>query len=83
MTNVIPLKRPTIVKVVLTEEDRNIILSIEDNGKGLAKENFAESQTLALLGIRERVDYLGGAIIINEIKNRTSMTISIPCLRHA
>jgi PAS domain S-box-containing protein len=79
LTNIARHAGATKVNVDLKERDGHLILSVKDNGKGLIEEQVKSSHSFGIIGMRERVKYLGGNIEIDsKINEGTSVTISIP-----
>jgi signal transduction histidine kinase len=52
------------VDVSLRVEEGTLLLSIEDDGKGLAPEQLGESKGLGVIGMRERASLIGGSLSI-------------------
>jgi signal transduction histidine kinase len=79
LTNVARHSRADLVKTRLAVEDAHVILEVEDNGRGITPGEMAKRSSLGLLGMRERVLSLGGAI---EIEGRpgagTLVRVSVP-----
>jgi PAS domain S-box-containing protein len=67
LTNVARHSRADLVKTRLAVEDTHVILEVQDNGRGITPGELAKRSSLGLLGMRERVLSLGGAI---EIEGR-------------
>jgi len=84
LTNVIKHSEATLVKVVFSTNDKEIIMSITDNGQGLDKAALNQSQAQAGLGlasIQERALLLNGACIIDSQSGEgTRVEVSIPLL---
>jgi PAS domain S-box-containing protein len=79
MTNVIRHAEATKVKVRVEEKDGQIVLGVEDNGKGITEEQKNDPQSFGLIGIRERVHFFGGeARIRGDRGEGTTLTITIP-----
>lgn len=79
LTNVVRHAKATKVKVSLEEKDKEIVLGVIDNGKGITKKQISDPRSFGLIGIQERVYFLGGNISISGVRNKgTSITISIP-----
>lgn len=79
LTNVARHAEATEVKVNLKLKDGKIILEVKDNGKGIIEKQISDPKSFGLLGIKERVNFLGGHIKINGIRNKgTTITVSIP-----
>ncbi|MGZ5444426.1 MAG: HAMP domain-containing protein [Thermoanaerobaculia bacterium] len=66
LANVIRHAEATEVEVSLAVEDDTAVLEIGDNGKGMSREQIASSQSLGLLGMRERAELLGGSVAIDS-----------------
>jgi signal transduction histidine kinase len=56
-----------------------LVLTVEDNGIGIAEAAIDDRKSLGLLGIRERVLPFGGSIEIAGAQNKgTKVRVSIP-----
>ena len=56
-----------------------VLLLTKDNGKGITKKHFLNSQSFGIMGIRERVNFFGGNVKITGIKDKgTTIMVSIP-----
>ncbi|MFN8289497.1 MAG: PAS domain S-box protein [Chitinophagaceae bacterium] len=66
LTNVIRHSKATRADVELLEEGNNIILRIEDNGKGFIPAEVAGKKTLGLIGMKERTLLMGGKFHISS-----------------
>jgi signal transduction histidine kinase len=84
LTNIIRHAQATHVKVNIKkdniEKDTDIvILTVEDNGKGITEREAFDSKSLGLLGIRERALIYGGEVQINGRKGiGTRVEVIIP-----
>ena len=79
MTNVIKHARATRVKIRLEEKGDMVELSISDNGIGITDENLNKTQSYGIIGMRERIHYCGGEVIINGQPGKgTTVTVQIP-----
>ena len=79
LTNIIRHAQATHVKVSIRKDAGFIILTVEDNGKGIAEREVSDSKSLGLLGIRERALILGGEVQIRGRKGRgTRVEVKIP-----
>ena len=79
LTNVARHSGAGSVKVKLEQNDSDIILTIEDDGKGFDKQKIAEKKTLGILGMKERTSMLGGTYeIISAPEKGTRARIKIP-----
>jgi signal transduction histidine kinase len=78
LTNVARHANASSVKSSLHVEDHQVVLSIEDNGKGFEVKEGAR-KTLGLLGMRERATMIGGALAISSAPGKgTEILITIP-----
>lgn len=65
-----------LVNIVVRQENRQIRVSVQDDGKGFAA---SQEQGLGILGMRERVVRLGGALEVDSESGRgTVVTFSLP-----
>jgi PAS domain S-box-containing protein len=79
LTNVARHANATVVIVSLTQEDGNLVLQIEDDGRGITDREIAGSHSLGLLGMRERVRQFNGDVNISGVAGEgTTITASIP-----
>lgn len=81
LTNVARHARASQVDVLLAEIGSKLSLVIEDNGRGFFPERMETSGHFGLIGIQERVDMLGGRLLIESKPNKgTSLRVEIPLL---
>jgi len=79
LTNVMRHAQATRVKVTLRQEQGVIELGVLDNGIGLSDEQAAGRGSLGILGIRERLLAIGGALNIRGLPGEgTSLRATIP-----
>jgi PAS domain S-box-containing protein len=79
LTNIMRHADATEVKASLKAKDGMITLEVIDNGKGITEEEITNSNSFGLLGIRERVNFLGGNVTISGISNKgTAIKVNIP-----
>jgi PAS domain S-box-containing protein len=79
LINIIRHAEATKIHVNLKEMDGFLILDVIDNGKGIPEEKLSDPHSFGLMGIRERVQYLGGDFEIKGIMNKgTTVTVKIP-----
>src|SRR5262249_37296588 len=50
--------------LVLSVEDGNLHVDVEDDGRGIGPQDLAKVRSLGLKGMRERFAYLGGSLEI-------------------
>jgi two-component system sensor histidine kinase UhpB len=79
LTNVARHAEATEVRCDFLPEDGQLVLRIEDNGKGISPEALANPRSLGLLGMQERAAVLGGEVRIEPGAARgTRMTLRLP-----
>lgn len=79
LTNVARHAHATHAMVALQDRNGALLLTIADDGCGLAADLAGERKTYGLLGMRERVDMLGGSLSIDSAPGRgTHIEVSIP-----
>lgn len=78
LTNVARHSEATRVAVSLVEKEKQLILTITDNGKGF-EEKRGIKKTLGLLGMKERSQMMGGQYSIAGIEGKgTTVTVIVP-----
>jgi PAS domain S-box-containing protein len=79
LTNVARHANAGKVGVELLQKNNQLILSIEDDGKGFDKQKAAEKETLGILGMKERAKMMGGSYEINSVPGKgTTVTVVLP-----
>jgi PAS domain S-box-containing protein len=80
LTNVIRHAKAKSVRVVLAQEDDNIVLIVEDDGIGFCEADLSRSLgCLGLLGMKERAQFCGGDVHISSSPGKgTTVTVRVP-----
>jgi PAS domain S-box-containing protein len=79
LTNVIRHAKASSVKVKLKQSIQGTILTVQDNGIGITKEQIKSNKSLGLVSMHERVRQFNGTIdIFSEKGDGTKLTIFIP-----
>ncbi len=79
LTNVARHAKATEIEIALQFEPDDLIMTIQDNGIGIDPEQLHNSDSLGLLGIRERINFWKGRLIINsEPCSGTTLKAHIP-----
>jgi len=79
LTNIIRHADATRVEIVLREKESGVELIVTDNGKGITEQEIADPKSFGLMGIKERVYFLGGVVAISGSKNKgTTVTVNVP-----
>jgi PAS domain S-box-containing protein len=82
MTNILRHAEATQVQVTLKRHSKNLVLRIQDNGKGISYEQTTNPLSLGILGIKERVRFWGGkSLFVGSPSRGTTMSISVPIIR--
>jgi hypothetical protein len=65
--------------VMLAMEGGELLVEVEDDGRGIAPEDLAKVRSLGLKGMRERVAYLGGSLEIGRApRGGTRLRLRVP-----
>jgi two-component system sensor histidine kinase UhpB len=79
LTNVARHSGATGVCVRLRAGEGVSVLEIEDNGKGIEKEEILSHASLGFLGMRERAQMFGGSVTVSGISGRgTKVRVEVP-----
>ena len=79
LTNIARHAQASHAMVALQDRGDDLLLTIADDGSGLPASLESERKTYGLLGMRERVDMLGGRLAIDSLPGRgTHIEVSIP-----
>jgi signal transduction histidine kinase len=79
LTNVARHANATRIDVAMRVDSGALVLTVEDNGKGIAESSIHDPKSLGLLGMRERVLPFGGAIEIAGVRAKgTKVRVCIP-----
>jgi PAS domain S-box-containing protein len=78
LTNVARHSKATQARIILTEQPRDLVLEVHDNGRGMAADD-ARRGSLGLLGMRERAVFVGGELTLTSAPGQgTVVTARIP-----
>jgi len=81
MNNIVKHAKATLVQIQLQNSDNKVILQINDNGVGYDKNNSGRNDSYGLIGMKERVILLQGALdITSEFGHGTNVRVEIPHL---
>ena len=79
LTNVARHSQANWARVRLKQTAEDISLAVSDNGIGISEQQSSNPSSLGLLGMRERIATLGGALEITSLPGEgTTVWISIP-----
>lgn len=79
LTNILRHAQATSVSIMLAVQGDEIMLEVRDNGRGITEAQKNAAQSLGLLGMRERMLLVGGAIEITGVAGKgTVLTVRVP-----
>jgi signal transduction histidine kinase len=79
LNNVAKHANATRVRVALHIEPDSISLDVTDDGRGITQREMRGSQSLGLLGLRERAIAWGGSVAISgDAKSGTTVSLRLP-----
>lgn len=79
LTNIARHAAATAIKIASKVVDGNVTVEIIDNGKGAKEGDFFKKESYGILGMKERVEYLGGSLEIRSFPGEgTTVTVIIP-----
>lgn len=82
LTNVARHANASGAKVALMKRKHDLILTVNDNGKGITKELIYSHNSLGIIGMRERALALDGTLALRGSKGKgTTLTVRIPLFR--
>ncbi len=82
LTNVARHSQATRVEASLKKDAQGLFLTIRDNGRGISEKEITRSQSLGLVGMRERALIFGGLVTIQGRKGKgTSVILRLPATR--
>jgi PAS domain S-box-containing protein len=82
LTNVLRHAQATRIEVSLDERDDEVVLRVQDNGRGILESESTGFRSLGLLGMRERAELIGGSLEIMGVEGvGTTVVLRVPHLR--
>lgn len=82
LTNVARHAKANNVKLTLDEQDNELVLEVQDDGKGITEAEVSDVRALGILGMRERAGVVGGTVVITNAKGQgTRVTVRVPLLK--
>jgi signal transduction histidine kinase len=79
LTNVARHAEATQIRVELDDRPNELVLIIQDNGKGITQSQISDLTSLGLIGMRERARYWGGDVEFQGTPGRgTTVTVRVP-----
>jgi len=79
LTNVMRHSSATKVNISIQKKEKNLILKIKDNGKGIKPEQIKDPRSLGLIGMKERAMIFGGEVTIEGMPGSgTEVIVEMP-----
>jgi PAS domain S-box-containing protein len=79
LTNVSRHAHATQVQVSLEETGEHLILQVQDNGRGISRDEIRSAKSIGLLGMRERARLRGGEVHVQGTAGQgTTVTVRLP-----
>ena len=79
LANVAKHARASEVEIALELTDRDVVVTVQDNGVGAASEDLTRPRSHGLAGLRHRIQMLGGRFDITSAPNRgTTVRVQVP-----
>ena len=71
--------KATRIKLSLAEQTDGLYMKISDNGRGITQKEIASRKSIGILGMRERIAYIGGSLQIEGRPGKgTTVKVKIP-----
>ena len=77
LTNVVRHAKAKKVRASLKKKVDALMFQVKDDGKGISEKQISNPKSIGLMGMRERVHFLGGRLEITG-DNGTTVTVTIP-----
>ncbi len=79
LTNVVRHAQARIVEIHLTTTAEDIVLEIRDDGKGVPMDSINNSESLGIIGMRERAMLINGRLSIRGVSEQgTTVSVTVP-----
>jgi len=78
-TNIARHAKATKMAIMLKETPEEVVLRISDDGRGIKEEEISNPRSFGLMGIKERVLSLGGAVeFLGGVNQGTTVRVRLP-----
>jgi PAS domain S-box-containing protein len=78
-TNILRHANATQVKVILRKQGNELLLQVQDNGRGITENEIVNSKSFGILGMRERALIFGGQVNWQGFAGKgTTVTVQVP-----
>lgn len=82
LTNVARHAAASSTRVTLMKQDRDLVLTVYDNGKGISRKQSSGHDSLGIIGMRERALALDGTLALTGSRNEgTTLQVRLPLSR--
>lgn len=79
LTNIIRHAQATHVEVKLSHHGDSLVLTVRDNGRGIAEKEIVNAHSIGLIGMRERAAHVGGDVLFFGLPGQgTTVTMRLP-----
>ncbi len=79
ITNVLRHAEATEIDVIINQSGNSIEIVVSDNGVGIVEDKESFTNSMGLLGMKERAVFLGGKLKIDSVKNKgTTIRLIVP-----
>lgn len=79
LINVVRHAHASVVDIGLMTAEKQIVLTIQDDGKGVSAAAIESSESLGIIGMRERAALINGTVSINGSPEQgTKVTVTVP-----
>ncbi|MBB6369183.1 ATP-binding protein [Chryseobacterium shigense] len=77
LTNSVKHSEASNILLQCSQYDENLMITVEDNGKGFKEEDYRKSKSMGLYNLKNRIDYLKGKMEINSDDEGTIINIEL------
>lgn len=79
LTNIARHAEASKIEVSVSEAGQILTLTVTDNGRGIRDEHLSDPHSYGIMGIKERVEYLGGNVHIIGVPDKgTTVKVRLP-----
>lgn len=79
LTNVARHSGASLVEAKMQVSEDKLFFEVEDNGKGITKEQLFDISSIGITGMKERAKFIGGNVfILGEEKKGTKVSLEVP-----
>lgn len=79
LTNIIRHANAGRVEVRLAQDDHELILTVQDDGRGITEKEIVHANSIGLIGMKERAAQVGGDVSFHGLPGRgTTVTLRVP-----